>query len=168
MTFASYFANIYTQLCLVALLATVVFGWLKGGKAERRGALLLGVSFVVTDVARAVAGQLIPTAILFISDITTALGFLWIAFRYSSLWLGSAMFFSSLILALHANRLGGGEAVRWHGMILYLLLNNIFAYLIMLSLVGGTVAAMLARRRQRATTLKVEPPPPAMFASATP
>ncbi len=170
MTFASYIGNIYTQLGVIALLATAVFAWVKGGKPERLGALLLAVSLVATDLARGLAGQLMPSTILFASDVVTALGFLWIAFRYSSLWLGLAMLFSSAALALHAERLGGagGETLRWHGMIVYLLLNNVLTYLTLLSLVAGTAASMIARRRRRAGAVKAPQPPRAAFASTTP
>jgi len=149
MSFGVYLANIYTQLGLISLLATCAFSWWKGGPAERRGALMLLVVWIGADIARGLNGQLMPTSLLFASDLALSVGFLYVSVRYSSLWLGLAMLFQSFAFALHAVQLDDGDAPRWHGMIVYLLLNNILSYLLLLALVSGALATMRQRRRDR-------------------
>ncbi|MDR3507249.1 MAG: hypothetical protein P4L64_05045 [Caulobacteraceae bacterium] len=131
----------------MALIVTSVFAWWKGGPPERLGTLLLAASWLGTDLTRALLGQLMPTALLFASDALVSTGFLIIAVRYSSLWLGMAMLFYASAFALHAVQFDDADAPRWHGMIIYLLLNNILNYLVLLTLAAGTCATMAQRRR---------------------
>lgn len=175
MSFATYFSSIYTLLGLASLAATGAFAWWKGGRAERLGTLMLAVSWLGADVARGFSGQMMPIIPLLASDALTSAAFLYIAIRYSSLWLGAAMIFRAIGFALHAAQLSDSDAPRWHGFIIYLLINNILSYLVLLSLAGGTVATMVQRRRlarNRANAeakaagrmggmIRVPPPPPA-------
>ncbi len=149
MSFSTYFHDINTQISLVLLAATCVFSWSKGGAAERLGAALLVVNWIGTDLARAATGLTIPTSVMFMSDMLLSTGFLYISVRYSSLWLGLAMLFEAFGFALHAVQMGDTDAPRWHGMIIYLLLNNIFSYLVLVTLVAGVLATMGKRSRDR-------------------
>jgi Flp pilus assembly protein protease CpaA len=146
MSFNSYFLNFYTQMGLITLLLVSCFAWWKGGIPERLGTLILCISAFSDDFARAFTGELTPTTMLFLSDAILSTGFLYIAIRYSSLWLGAAMMFQGLAFAFHAMQMIDGDAPRWHGMILYLLVHNILSYLLMASLAAGTVATILKRR----------------------
>ncbi len=156
MSFGAYLANIYTQLGLISLLAACAFAWWKGGPPERLGTLVVAVVWVSADILRGLSGQLTPTVVLFASDILMALGLLFIAVRYSSLWLGLAMLFESFCFALHAIQLDDADAPRWHGMIVYLLLNNILSYLVLATLTGGTFATITERSRVRKERLLAE------------
>lgn len=177
MSFGTYFSSIYTLLGLGGLAIAAGFAWWKGGPPERLGTLTLAVTWLGADLVRSLSGEMMPTLILLVSDFLTAAGFLYIAMRYSSLWLGAAMMFRAIGFALHATQMSDEDAPRWHGWIIYLLVNNILSYLILLSLIGGTVATIVHRRRQArrkaqaeaeavkrvnpASRFIVPPPPPA-------
>lgn len=145
MHFSAYITNIYTEIALISLAGTCALSWWKGGATERLGSLALAVTVVGTHILRILSDQLVPTAVLFGSDVVLSFAFLVIAVRYSSLWLGAAMLFQALCFALHAVQFGDEDAPRWHGMIIYLLLNNILYYLVQASLVGGTLATIRMR-----------------------
>ena len=98
-------------------------------------------------LVRAFTGQIVPTSVLFGSEVVLTVGFLFISVRYSSLWLGLAMLIQSFGFALHAIQLGDEDAPRWHGWIIYLLISNILSYMVLIALCGGTVATILQRRR---------------------
>ena len=149
MSFGAYLANIYTQLGLISLVLTCVFAWWKGGAPERLGTLVVAVVWIGADILRGLSGELMPTAVMFASDILMALGLLFIAVRYSSIWVGLAMMFESFCFALHAVQLDDADAPRWHGMIVYLLLNNILNHLVLATLTGGTFATISKRLRAR-------------------
>lgn len=175
MSFGAYFSSVYTLLGLAGLALTGAFAWWKGGRAERLGTLMLAVSWLGADLMRGLSGQMVPIITLLVSDALTSAAFLYIAIRYSSLWLGAAMIFRAIGFALHAAQLSDTDAPRWHGWIIYLLINNILSYLVLLSLAGGTVATILDRRRQArrraaeaaarparaARRITIPPPPPA-------
>ena len=147
MSFSSYFLNIYTEVGLATLFLTGAFAWWKGGAPERLGTLVFGLGTVGADVWRAANGEHAAVMPLFAVDLMMALGFLYIAIRYSSLWLGAAMMLLAASFALHATGLTDPARPRWHGMIIYLLANNILSYLTMAALVGGTVATIVKRRQ---------------------
>ena len=152
MSFSSYFLNIYTEVGLATLFVTGAFAWWKGGAPERLGTLVFGLGTVGADIWRAANGQQAPVMPLFAVDLMMALGFLYIAIRYSSLWLGAAMLLLAASFTLHAAGLSDPARPRWHGMIIYLLANNVLSYLTLLALAGGTVATIV--RRQRAVRRK--------------
>lgn len=157
MSFAAYFSSIYTLLGLAGLVLVCAFAWWKGGPPERLGTLMLALSWIGADVVRGFSGQMVPTITLFVSDILISAGFLYIAIRYSSLWLGGAMMFRAIGFAVHAAQLNGDEdAPRWHGWIIYLLINNVLSYLVLLTLAGGTLATILQRRRQAEAQAKAK------------
>lgn len=157
MSFAAYISSIYTLLGLAGLAAVCLFAWWKGGPPERLGTLMLALSWIGADVVRGFSGQMVPTVTLFVSDILISAGFLYIAIRYSSLWLGAAMMFRAIGFAVHAAQLSGGDdAPRWNGWIIYLLINNVLSYLVLLTLAGGTVATILRRRREAKAKVAAE------------
>jgi len=185
MSFVSYLTNGSTALGLVALFAACAFAWLKGGPAERLGTLFLAVDWLTTTAFRALSGESVPVITMFVSDLTLSLCFLFIAIRYSSVWLGAAMLSHASMLAAHAMALSDTGRPRWHGMYIYLLANNVLSYLTLLALVGGTVATLVKRRRairrkaeaeaksaarpkSLATAFIAQPPPHADLPSAIP
>jgi hypothetical protein len=149
MSFAGYFSNVYTLLGIVGLVGACVFAWWKGGPAERLGTAMLAISWVGADLARGLSAEYIPTLVILGSDVLLAAGFLYVAVRYSSLWLGAAMILQAAAFALHATQLSSADSgPRWHGFILYLLLDNVRSYAVLISLIGGTAAAMIKRHRE--------------------
>jgi hypothetical protein len=174
MSFGAYISSIYTLLGLLGLVVVCAFALWKGGPPERLGGLMLLVAWFGADLARGVSNQMVPIAAMFVSDAVIAGCFLYIAIRYSSLWLGGMMILQAAAFALHAAQLSDSSAPRWHGWIVYLLLNNLINYSLLLVLCGGTVATILRRRRrarekataeakaaERAGRLRVRPQPPA-------
>ena len=143
MSFGAYISSIYTLLGIASLLVTCAFAWWKGAAPERLGTAMVAVSWLGADLVRGLSGQMVPTFILLGSDILISAGFLFIAIRYSSLWLGAAMILRAIGFAVHATQLSDSDAPRWHGWIVYLLINNVIAYLVLLTLVGGTLATIL-------------------------
>lgn len=152
MSLGAYLANIYTQSGLAMLAATCVYAWWKGGAPERLGTLVVVVCWIGGDLLRAISGELMPTAMLFIADAMFSFGLLVIAVRYGSLWLGAAMVIESLMFCLHGIEVGDNDPPRWHGMIVYLLLSNIISYSVLLILAGGTTATLLRRMQARKAT----------------
>src|SRR5437868_3937880 len=107
---------------------------------------------------------MIPTVTIFVSDVALAVGFLYIAIRYSSLWLGAMMILEAIEFALHATQLADPSTPRWHGWIIYLLFNNLLNYLLLLTLFGGAWAAIgkrsrLAREKAEAEAKAAARPP---------
>jgi len=147
MSFGSYFLNGYTEAGVAVLAVTSAWTWWKGGPAERLGTLIYGIGWLGADAWRALSNQSVPVIPMFVSDIAMSLGFLYIAIRYSSLWVGAAMLLQAGNFYLHAAGLADPSRPRWHGMIIYLLANNILSYLILLALASGTLATILKRQR---------------------
>ena len=148
------FRSIYVNMGLSGLLITVAFAWWKGGRAERMGAAMIAAIWLTVVAVQTAFTGLFPTALLFASDIVGGVGFLIIAIRYSSVWLGAAMLFEAGSFAAHAFQMADPDGPRWHGMRVYLMITNIMSDLILLTLVAGTIAAIL--RRRRAVRDKVE------------
>lgn len=146
MSFSSAFGSVHPEFGLAALLATVLFAWSQGGRAERLGAALLILGWVAARLAQPLIGHASgPPS--FLSDAIDASGFLWVAIRYSSLWLGPTLLFYSGDFALDALQMGQVALPPWHGMTAYPLLNGLINYLVLVAVVGGTLATMIKRRR---------------------
>jgi hypothetical protein len=174
MSFGAYISSIYTLIGIFSVVLICAFAAWKGGPAERLGALVVVLAWLGADIARGFSNQMVPTITLLVSDVVVSGCFLFLAIRYSSLWLGAAMVFQSVGCFLHAAQLSDPSAPRWHGFIIYLLINNILSYLVLISLVGGAVATMMRRGRlkrekaaaearaaRRAAPVRVGPLPPA-------
>lgn len=167
MSFSAYFSNIYTVLGLGGLAIACGFAWWAGGRPERLGTALFAVTWIGADMARSFMGSLVPTDTLLISDFIISAGLLYIAIRYSSLWLGAAMILQSFGFAMHAMQMTDDEAPRWKGFIVYLLINNVLSYLVLLTLVAGSLAALARRARGRGHDVKAPPTQPKVPLAAT-
>jgi len=146
------FRNIEPFVALLLMLATTAFVAFKGGKPERLATAMIVVSWISTLVMQAPGHQTAVTFLVF--DGLLAVGFLAVAVRYSSLWLAGAMICQAVSFGAHAMRLSDNSSVYWHGANVYILVINIVSYLVLLILIGGTVATI--RRRRRADREKVE------------
>ncbi|QUD86616.1 hypothetical protein [Phenylobacterium montanum] len=167
MSLVSYLSNVYTQFGLGLLTLTCAYAWWKGGRAEKLGMMVVAGCWIGSDLLRAISGELIPTVILFGADAAFSIGLLIIAIRYASVWVGMAMLLESMLFALHGIQLDDADAPRWRGMVVYLLLNNMISYSVLLIFAGGTTANILKLRALRkprpaeptAGGLRAEPPP---------
>jgi len=151
---------ILTWVLLWTLLLTVcVFAFRRGGAPERLGAgLILGLTLItaagdlfayVNDLRQHEAflvGRLMLEGAL-------ALGFLLLAVRYTSLWLGGAMLFQAIQFSLQAGYFVLGRS---HDA-LYVTINNIDFFGILACLTAGTLAA--SRRRREAAARANSPQP---------
>jgi hypothetical protein len=136
------------------MFATTAFAIWKGGAPERWGTAMILVAWVAMLVAEALARPAIPVVTYLTLDGLLAVGFLVVAVRYSSLWLGGAMICQSILFGAHALRLSDGSRVFWHGCNVYLLVSNVVGFLVLFILIGGTFATI--QRRRRAEREKVE------------
>ena len=151
MSFWTFFSNIpYVLLGLAGLTFTCVFAWFKerssrdaiGIGSGRRFQALLG-----SDLVWWLSGSPAPALPLFISDGLISLGILYIAIRYSSMWLGVAMVFRALEFSIHAVQLTEGDMPRWHGLNVYVWAYSTLDHLVLITLSCGTIATILRRRR---------------------
>ena len=149
MTVTSYFDNIYTLVGLSWMVSVCLFAMWKGGVSERAGAIVFVFLTLGTDLARAVNGQLMPTSILFGSDIVLAACLLFIAVRCNAMWAGFGVICVALSLALHTIQLSDHIVRRWDGVVVYLMLTNVLFYLSLLTLVGGVLGAIWGRMKLR-------------------
>ena len=133
-------------LLWVLLVTVCLFAFLRGGPAERMGAIFL---FVI-PLLSAVGDVVLPGRALLVGrlvcDGALALVFLLLAVRYASLWLGGVMLFQAIQFSLQAWYFITGRA---HDA-LYVVINNIDFFGILACLTAGTLAASRRRREAQA------------------
>ena len=133
----------------LGLFGTLAFALWKGDMAERLGASL--------NFGLAIVGLLIHLVLplswrgigLLAADFALATGFLLLAMRYASIWLGVAMLFEATQFALHGYYLVADKRHDYT----YGLVNNINTTAIQLAIVAGVAYAWRKRSRQRKATL---------------
>ena len=127
-------------------IAIMAFALLKGGSAERLGALMMASEWILEALfdtwlgAKHVAVS--PTIAL---DALLAGGLLLLALRYGRLWLGCALILQSVALALHAMALSDDAP----GYNIYAGMLNACTCLLMLSLFWGAVSSLSRSRSVR-------------------
>ncbi|HEY5070957.1 MAG TPA: hypothetical protein VII63_02900 [Caulobacteraceae bacterium] len=126
----------------VGILAAVfAFAIWKGGRPERIGAALnLGAGILATALYYLLSIAAQPVALLAV-DAALAAGFLFLALRYASLWLGAALLLQAVQFSLHAYYLVVNAHHDWN----YMVINNLDTTGINVCIVAGTI---LAWRRQ--------------------
>jgi hypothetical protein len=129
-----------------ATLAVLAFAWWKGGSAERYGASLKLITSLVAFAVHHLLNQETISVALLVADGVLAVGFLILAIRYSSLWIGAAMLLQGGQFSLHAFYLVA-ELPRDR---LYAIANNLVTLAILLCILAGTVIAWRARMRTQA------------------
>jgi len=127
----------------IATLAVCLFAWWKGGPAERAGAILVVGAAAAVWIAHNLLPQGMGDTALLVIDALMAMGFLALAIRYASLWLGGAMLFQAAQFSLHAYYLVT-EMPRDR---LYSIINNIDTVGVLVCILTGTLIAW--RRRTR-------------------
>jgi hypothetical protein len=136
-------------MLLAALIGVTIFAWMKGEAAEKFGAAIYACSSFASFGLGAVLKQaLMPTPEFFL-DALVAFGFLVLAIRYNSMWLGAAMLLKGLQLALHAIHLTDTDDPHVAGLNVYGLGLNFLSLMMMACIFGGTLASMQIRRRSR-------------------
>jgi hypothetical protein len=128
---------VFAILFYAALLGVTAFAWVKGSLAERAGATInLAAAGLVILVHASLGGDTRPLALLAVDGLL-AVGFLILALRYASLWVGAALVFQAMQFGLHATYLVRHLAFD----ITYARVNNIDSLGILLSLAAGVAAA---------------------------
>lgn len=129
--------SLLVQIVWLAILATFLFAIWKGGRSERwAGSLVVAGSIYAFVIHRAISGETLATALL-AGELVLAMGFLGLAIRYASLWLGGAMLLQAVQFMLHAWYLLGEIQAD----IFFSIINNIDTIGILLCIVLGTLTA---------------------------
>jgi hypothetical protein len=130
----------------LAVLATFVFAVWKGGVAERYAATLVVVGALYAFGVGRLLGSDMRTLALLLGEFLLAMGFLVLAVRYASLWLGGAMLLQAVQFSLHAwYMLGERRTDMFH-----VIVNNADTVGILLCIVLGTITAWRRRDASRA------------------
>ena len=133
----------FHHLLTAAILGVTVFAWAKGGWPERLGAslnLLIAVLFLVLQFGMPPA-MLAPG--LLVLDGLLGVGFLGLAIRYTSLWLGAAMLLQAAQFSLHAFYYVTTKTFD----LLFAVVNNVVSWGILIAIVAGTFASWAQTRR---------------------
>jgi hypothetical protein len=123
-----------------------LFAILKGGSAERVGAIVILANMLVGLGVEATGRSQIAVLIV---DALTAVVLLAVAVRYASVWLGAVMLLYACQFALHAYYF----VLERPRDVLHVVLNNLDFFAVILCLAAGTVTAWRRRRRAAAPAL---------------
>jgi hypothetical protein len=149
---ARFLINITFMVSIDGLLVfSCLFAWLKGGPPERWGATLYFVSAVLSMAVAILTGDAYPEVAMLIFEGIVALGFLGLAIRYNSLWLGAAMMLKGVQLALHASHLTDSSDFKIGIFKIYPLLLDAVSTAISLTILFGTIASLRDRKRPRSS-----------------
>ena len=144
------FQSIGSQLGFVALFVCCGLGLWKGGPAERSGAVMILVTWIGSTVIQAMAKAYVLPLVFLASDAVLAVGLLFLAIRFSSLWLGAAMLLQAIGLSLHAAYFAADKSdINVYALWLYIAGKNAASGAMLLVILAATIASM-RRRRPRA------------------
>lgn len=133
----------FHHLLLIVIVAVAVFAWLKGGMPERIGAILnLAVAILFFVLQRVFDPAALATSLLVIDGLL-GVGFLVLAIRYTSLWLGAAMLLQAAQFSLHAFYYVTAKPFD----LLFMVVNNLVSWGILISILTGVGAHWLNTRR---------------------
>lgn len=133
-----------TQIGWIVTLAVLGLAWWKGERPERYGATLKVVTSLIALGIHDLLMQDSISGALLTADGVLAVGFLALAIRYSSLWIGAAMLLQAGQFSLHAWYLVSElERDRF-----YAVTNNLITVGILACILVGTLISW--RRRARA------------------
>lgn len=126
------------------LITVLALACWKGGRAERFGVAIMLAGAVYAVLAHALAPhELVPTLLL-VGEGAMGAGFLFLALRHMSPWLGVAMLLQAIQFSLHAYYLVGDEPLDHT----YAVINNLDSFGVLGCILVGTLLAW--RRRVRA------------------
>lgn len=136
-------------LLLLTLLCVTGLAVWKGGRAERQGAILYFVLWLAASLIPARHGSLAFIYIFLAADALAAFGFLWLAIRYSNLWLAGAMIAQGICFGAHAFRMEDDvPAPMWLGLNVYFMTMNLMSALVLYLILCGTISTWRARARE--------------------
>jgi hypothetical protein len=122
---------------------TVLLAWRRGGGAERAGAIIMLIASVMVLLIHLILPVALQVYALLIDEAALAAGFLLVALRYFSPWLGVAMILQAIQFSLHAYYLVGEKDHDY----LYKLVNNVNTFAILLIILAATL--LTGRKRAR-------------------
>lgn len=125
--------------------AACVGAWRWGGRAERSGALLTLTIFAGFVLADLIPDKEAVRGVYLMLDGLFALGLLLLALRHTTRWLGIAVLLQGVQFSLHAYYLVAAKNYDN----LYILVNNLVTFGVLLSLLGGIVKACFAKRAEK-------------------
>ncbi|MGR4862252.1 hypothetical protein [Caulobacter sp. LARHSG274] len=134
-------------LLWILMAVTVLLAWRQGGGAERMGAILILAGSILAWLIHSVMPNSAQSIALLIGEAGLAAGFLILAMRYVSPWLGIAMLLQATQFSLHAYYLIGEKD---HDD-LYKLVNNFNTFAILLIIL---LATLLSWRRRASLAAK--------------
>jgi hypothetical protein len=132
-----------SQIVLALVIFSVAFAWWKGGRPERVGSLFNAVICIGVTAFQVMIHETLDTIPILIADGLLAMGFLVLAIRYASLWLGAAMLLQGMAFTMHSALLMG---VVQPGLAYYAAM-NVMSLGVLLSIVLGTAYVWVVRRR---------------------
>jgi hypothetical protein len=128
----------------LVLLGTCLYAWLKGAAPERIGAALLLLGTIAALLFQRTMSDTARVTPTLIGEGLLALGFLALAIRYASLWLGGAMILQGIQFSLHAFYI---VMERPHDWLFAAVTNLVTLGIIACILVGTTITWRRAARR---------------------
>jgi len=137
------FVFLIAPLIWFAILALVLFAWVKGGQAERLGGAAVVASALVAFLIHRLLPDGIQPVALLADEAALAAAFLVLAMRFVSPWIGVAMILQAVQFSLHAFYL---VVERPHDT-LYKAVNNVNTIGVLLCILFGTMAVMRKRAR---------------------
>ncbi|HEY4029561.1 MAG TPA: hypothetical protein VGM25_04415 [Caulobacteraceae bacterium] len=144
------FQSLESQLSFVALFVCCGLALWKGGSAERSGGVMILVTWIGSTVIQAMAKAYVVPIVFLASDAVLAAGLLFLAIRFSSLWLGAAMLLQAIGLSLHAAYFAADKTdINVYALWLYIAGKNAASYTMLLVILAATLASMRRRRRAR-------------------
>lgn len=136
------YQTLASQIVLGLVVLSAAFAWWKGGPPERVGALFNGVICVGVTLVQALIHESLDTLPILIADGVLAIGFLILAIRYTSLWLGAAMLLQGMGFTMHSLLLLGVVQPGYG----YYAAMNVMSLGVLLSIIVGTAHAWAVRR----------------------
>jgi hypothetical protein len=134
------------QLLWIAILAVCALAYFRGGSAERWGGVLtlsLALAFQAVNVWVPEAQRSVPHLVL---DGMLAVGFMVLALRYASAWLGLVMVLQGVQFSLHAFYFVTQKTPR----LAYAIINNLVTWGTLLGILWGVLAYWRQQRRANA------------------
>jgi hypothetical protein len=138
------YSSIIPIVAWTVSIAICVLAWIVGGRAERMGAFFLLAAALAAVGVHEFAPKSLQPLLLLADDGLLALGFLYLALRYTTAWLGGALLLQGVQFSLHAYYF---VAERAHDRF-YSTINNIDSLGVTACVLLGTVLAW--RRRLKA------------------
>lgn len=137
------YTSIAPMIGWMVLITVLALACWKGGRAERLGAMIVLAGAAYALLAHTVAPKGATALLLLLGEGAMGGGFLFLALRYMSPWLGVAMLLQAIQFSLHAYYLVG-EVPRGRT---YAIVNNLDSIGVLACILIGTILAWRKRAR---------------------